>query len=181
MRVGSALDQKPLYGTAHFLEHMLFMGTDKYPKESEYQDYINSNAGSSNAFTSPTDTNYHFNCSIEGFEGALDRFSQFFITPTLNESSTDREKQAVDSECSQAFQSDAWRLYQIQMGLANEGSPFHSFPMGNLQTLSQEGVREALLAFHRKWYSANIMKLCVMSRHELEKLEVVVKELFTPV
>ena len=34
--VGCALDPKPLFGTAHFLEHMLFMGTKKYPKENEY-------------------------------------------------------------------------------------------------------------------------------------------------
>ena len=36
VKVGCALDPKPLYGTAHFLEHMLFMGTKKYPVENEY-------------------------------------------------------------------------------------------------------------------------------------------------
>jgi insulysin len=36
VHVGSSLDPKPLYGTAHFLEHMLFQGTKKYPSENEY-------------------------------------------------------------------------------------------------------------------------------------------------
>lgn len=36
VKVGCSLDPKPLYGTAHFLEHMLFMGTEKYPTENEY-------------------------------------------------------------------------------------------------------------------------------------------------
>ena len=36
VKVGCSLDPKPLYGTAHFLEHMLFMGTEKYPIENEY-------------------------------------------------------------------------------------------------------------------------------------------------
>ena len=36
VKVGCSLDPKPLYGTAHFLEHMLFMGTTKYPSENEY-------------------------------------------------------------------------------------------------------------------------------------------------
>ena len=38
--VGYSLDPKPLYGTAHFLEHMLFMGTSKYPSENEYSQFI---------------------------------------------------------------------------------------------------------------------------------------------
>ena len=34
--VGSALDPKSHYGIAHFLEHMLFLGTESYPNEGEY-------------------------------------------------------------------------------------------------------------------------------------------------
>jgi len=98
VKVGSSLDPRPLYGTAHFLEHMLFMGTEKYPSENEYSEHITNNGGSNNAFTSLTDTNYHFDCSNEGFAGALDRFAQFFIAPLLGESSTGREMEAVDSE-----------------------------------------------------------------------------------
>ena len=60
VNVGCALDPKPLYGTAHFLEHMLFMGSEKYPSENEYAEYVKNNGGYSNAFTSLTDTNYHF-------------------------------------------------------------------------------------------------------------------------
>mmetsp|Transcript_114709 Transcript_114709/g.159267 ORF Transcript_114709/g.159267 Transcript_114709/m.159267 type:complete len:121 (+) Transcript_114709:53-415(+) len=75
VKVGSTLDPKPLYGTAHFLEHMLFMGTEKYPSENEYTEYISDNGGYDNAWTSLTDTNYHFEVSNEGFEGALDRFA----------------------------------------------------------------------------------------------------------
>lgn len=75
VRVGSALDPKPLFGTAHFLEHMLFMGTEKYPSENEYGEYIKNNGGYNNAWTSLTDTNYHFDSSNSAFAEALDRFS----------------------------------------------------------------------------------------------------------
>ena len=98
VRVGSASDPRPLYGTAHFLEHMLFMGTEKYPSENEYSEYITNVGGMNNAYTSMTDTNYMFDSSNEGFQGALDRFAQFFIAPLLKEDSTEREMEAVDSE-----------------------------------------------------------------------------------
>ena len=99
-----------MFGVAHFLEHMLFQGTSKYPSENEYSQYMQQNGGYNNAFTSRTDTNYHFNCSNEAFEGALDRLAQFFISPSFKESSTQREVNAVDSEFNQALQSDGWHM-----------------------------------------------------------------------
>ena len=75
VHVGSSLDEKPFYGTAHFLEHMLSMGSEKYPSENEYSEYIKNNGGYSNAYTSLTNTNYQFEVSNEALEGALDRFA----------------------------------------------------------------------------------------------------------
>lgn len=98
VKVGCALDPKPLYGTAHFLEHMLFQGTEKYPSESEYSEFMSKNGGMNNAFTALTDTNFHFECSNEAFEEGLDRMAQFFISPKFSEDSTEREANAVDSE-----------------------------------------------------------------------------------
>ena len=75
VEVGAALDPSPLFGTAHFLEHMLFQGTEKYPIENEYGEFISKNGGSNNAFTSLTDTNFHFSISNEAFEECLDRLA----------------------------------------------------------------------------------------------------------
>lgn len=63
---------------AHFLEHMLFLGTKKYPIESSYKEYLTKNSGSSNAYTSIDETNFYFQCSNNALYGALDRFSDFF-------------------------------------------------------------------------------------------------------
>jgi hypothetical protein len=49
--VGSFTDPAEMPGLAHYLEHMLFMGSDKYPKENEYDTYLNNHGGSSNAYT----------------------------------------------------------------------------------------------------------------------------------
>lgn len=54
------MDPWELPGLAHFCEHMLFLGTDKYPSENEYFKFISNHGGLSNAFTSSDHTNYHF-------------------------------------------------------------------------------------------------------------------------
>ena len=56
------------------------------------------------------------------------------------------------------------------MHLSAEASQFNRFHCGNLESLKKEGIRENLLAFHKKWYSSNIMKLTVCGRHTLDQL-----------
>ena len=52
-------DERPEQnGIAHFLEHMLFLGTDKYPDPAEYEQYITEHGGTRNAYTSFENTNY---------------------------------------------------------------------------------------------------------------------------
>lgn len=111
------------------------MGTEKYPNENEYAEFIKNNGGFNNAFTSLTDTNYHFDCSNEAFKDALDRFAQFFISPLLKEDSAEREMQAVDSEFNMSTQVDFWRVFQIIEKHSHPDSKLNTFNCGNLKTL----------------------------------------------
>ena len=123
VRVGHLCDPDSVPGLAHFCEHMLFLGTEKYPDENEYNPYLSSHGGSSNAFTDTEDTNYYFDINSDHFEGAVDRFAQFFISPLFTESATSRELKAVDSENSKNHQNDAWRSYQLLKRWVGDG--FH--------------------------------------------------------
>jgi insulysin len=96
--VGSLSDPKEAQGLAHFLEHMLFMGTEKYPVENAYSAFLSSHGGFSNAYTSQENTVYYFDVQNDFMEGALDMFASFFTCPLLSDSATTREMNAVDSE-----------------------------------------------------------------------------------
>lgn len=98
VQVGSLADPKDAQGLAHFLEHMLFMGTEKYPEENAYSAYLSSHGGDSNAYTSDENTVYYFDVQNEYFEGALDLFSTFFTCPLFDANGVSREINAVDSE-----------------------------------------------------------------------------------
>ena len=84
VNVGSWEDLKKYPGTAHFCEHMLFKGSDKYPDEAGYFKYIYDNGGSPNAYTAHDRTIYMFEINTSAFEGAIDRLSHFFIDPSFN-------------------------------------------------------------------------------------------------
>ena len=58
--VGHFSDPEEVAGLAHFCEHMLFLGTEKFPDEAEYNQYLNQHGGMSNAYTSMENTNYYF-------------------------------------------------------------------------------------------------------------------------
>ena len=79
--VGYLTDPKSLPGCAHYVEHMLFMGTEKYPNPDDFNVYMSAHGGATNAFTTFDRTVYYFNVQDSHLEGAVDRWSEFFKRP----------------------------------------------------------------------------------------------------
>ncbi|CDK28106.1 unnamed protein product [Kuraishia capsulata CBS 1993] len=176
VNVGAFHDPHNLPGLAHFCEHLLFMGTEKYPLENEYSSFLSKNSGYSNAYTSSQDTNYYFEVGYEHLDGALDRFAQFFISPLFDKSCKDREIKAVDSENKKNLQNDNWRFHQLEKSLTSTKHPYNGFSTGNYQTLGEIpeknglDVREELISWYNSHYSANLMRLVVLGREDLDTL-----------
>jgi len=163
------------------------MGTEKYPNENEYNSYLNTHGGSSNAYTDAESTNYYFDVGVDNLEGALDRFAQFFICPLFERDATERELNAVDSEHAKNLQNDWWRLSQLIKSLSVNTHPYYKFGSGNLETLKNipesKGldVRKELLAFHERYYSANLMQLVVLGKQSLDELHGLVTKYFSSI
>src|SRR5258706_9206703 len=71
VNTGQIDDPRDTEGLAHFLEHMLFLGTEKYPEVTEYGNFIKSNGGYNKAHNSPHQTNLPFEVRPAALEGAL--------------------------------------------------------------------------------------------------------------
>ncbi|MCK9468676.1 MAG: insulinase family protein [Porticoccaceae bacterium] len=184
VEVGSFDNPPEREGLAHFLEHMLFLGTDRYPEPGEYQAFISEHGGSHNAYTSLEETNYFFEVDAPHLEAALDRFSRFFVAPLFNPEFVERERNAVESEYRLRLKDDGRREWDVLRELASSEHPFSLFSVGNLETLAdrEEGpVRDDLLAFYQRYYSANLMTLAVLGREDLDTLEEVVRSRFAEV
>lgn len=169
VKVGSWSEPSEEPGLAHFLEHMLFMGTDKYPDEGDFDQYLSDHGGSTDAFTADDMTGYVFEVDTAALEGALDRYARFFKEPRFNASGVARELKAIDQEYAKNIEQDERREYQILKELALEDHPFHRFSMGNSQTLSKVS-RDSLIKWYQAHYSADVMRLVLISPLSLEVL-----------
>uniref|UniRef100_A0A4W6D3S1 Nardilysin b (N-arginine dibasic convertase) n=1 Tax=Lates calcarifer TaxID=8187 RepID=A0A4W6D3S1_LATCA len=168
--VGSFSDPDDLPGLAHFLEHMVFMGSEKYPAENGFDAFLKKHGGSDNASTDCERTIFQFDVQRKYFREALDRWAQFFICPLMIEDAIDREVEAVDSEYQLARPSDSHRKEMLFGSLAKPGHPMSKFCWGNAQTLKHEprekqiNTYQRLRDFWRRYYSAHYMTLAVQSK-----------------
>lgn len=183
--VGSGSDPIDRLGLAHYLEHMLFLGTDKYPNPDDYQQFIANHGGSQNAYTSFDHTNYFFDIAADQLEGGLDRFAQFFIAPRFDPQYVAREINAVHSEYSSKMLDDFRRGYDVFKQQLNPRHPMAKFSVGSLESLAADGdyqaLRNQLMAFYQQHYSANKMRLVVYGAESLDTLQGWVEEKFSAI
>ena len=181
---GSFQDPDEHLGLAHYLEHMLFLGNDKYPEANSLQKFVDLNAGAWNAYTATDHTNYFFQIKADKLAQALDNFSHYFISPKLDPTYADKERNAVNSEWSMGRTHDGWILQRVSGLTANPKNPAGRISVGNLETLQdteESKLQDALWAFYNRYYSANLMKLVLVSNEPIDKLETMVREYFSAV
>ena len=123
VHIGHMADPADREGITHFLEHMLFLGTGKYPEVGEYAKFISKNGGFHNAGTGQEHTNYFFQIDNAQLEPALDRFSRFFIDPLFDPEFLDKERNAVESEYSLKVKEDARRYREALKADRQSKSP----------------------------------------------------------
>ncbi|MBE9396620.1 insulinase family protein [Pontibacterium sp. N1Y112] len=182
--VGSNANPKEREGLAHFLEHMLFLGTEKYPEAGDYQAFISSHGGNHNAYTAFENTNYFFDIKADSLEPALDRFSQFFISPLFTDKYVDRERHAVHSEYQAKIRDDGRRIYAVTKQILNPENSYSQFSVGSLETLADNEngkIRDDLIKFYQQHYSANLMSLVVLGNQSTADLKALVEAKFTAV
>ena len=175
LSVGVGLLHDPMYqqGMAHYLEHMLFLGTERYPDTKGYSDFMTKNGGAHNAYTWLEITNYMFKINNDAFDEGLDRFSDFFKAPKLYPEYTEKEKNAVNAEWSMRRELDFFGQFKLARKMMGE-HPANRFLIGNLETLGdKEGssLHQETVDFYNKYYSSNIMKVALISNLPIADME----------
>ncbi|EDV52584.1 nardilysin [Drosophila erecta] len=173
--VGSFSEPRQYQGLAHFVEHMIFMGSEKFPVENEFDAFVTKSGGFSNAHTENEDTCFYFEVDESHLDRSMDLFMNLIKAPLMLPDAMSRERSAVQSEFEQTYMRDEVRRDQILASLASEGYPHGTFSWGNFKTL-QEGVDDGELhrelhKFCRDHYGSNRMVVALQAQLSLDELE----------
>ena len=110
VNAGSFNNPSNRHGLAHFLEHMIFMGSEKYPDPCGYPEHIGTYGGYSNAYTEFEWTTYTFNVTYGGLEKTLDYLASAVDKPAFDKTVVDREITAIESEFQMIVSDDSTRM-----------------------------------------------------------------------
>lgn len=169
---------------------MSFLGSKPYPSEEAFSKFLSSNGGMSNAYTDSEDTVYYFNMEAEAngrLAEGLNIFGSLFTSPLFTEGATGRELNAIESENAKNLQTDSFRIYQLMKSRANSDHPYSKFFTGNKKTLLDDtkaqklNLRQELINFHSKYYSATQMTLAIVAPQPIYELKDMVQKSFSQV
>ena len=185
IRTGSFYDPLEYMGMAHFLEHMLFMGSKKHPQENYFSKKIKEFGGNTNAYTDNCETVYYLTLlsDKDKIDEISDIFSRFFIDPLFDINAVSREINAINSEHMKNLNSDNWINRQIIHNLAKEDNIINRFSTGSHETLGDnyEKIRESMISFYKQYYCANNMCLTITSNIDINYIEKIIIKYFSEI
>jgi protease-3 len=171
--VGSLEDPNSQLGLAHYLEHMVLMGSKRYPQPENLSEFLKKHGGSHNASTASYRTAFYLEVENEALAPVVDRMADAIAEPLLDPGNADRERNAVNAELTMARSRDGMRMAQVGAETLNPAHPSARFSGGNLDTLKDKPgskLHDELTAFYQRYYSANLMMGVLYSNQPLPEL-----------
>ncbi|KQN51379.1 protease [Serratia sp. Leaf50] len=179
--VGSLQDPDGQLGLAHFTEHMLLMGSKKYPKPESLSEFLKMHGGSHNGSTASYRTAFYLEVENDALKEAVDRLADAVGEPLLDANYADKERNAVNAELTMARSRDGMRMGQVRAETLNPLHPGSRYAGGNLDTLKDKpgnNLHDALVAFYNRYYSANLMVGVIYSNKPLPELAQIASDTF---
>lgn len=158
--------QDKFEGTAHFLEHLLFMGSSKFPEQNTYHSYVQMCGGIDNAFTGDNITCYFLELESEFLEKGVEMLSWFFREPLLDMKHINSELEIINSEHEKNLLSDTWIMDDI-FKIFIKKSKYSNFGTGNLTSL-KDITKEDIMNFYNTYYTTDNIFVCIVDTNPLK-------------
>ena len=180
VNAGSVLERDDQRGFAHFVEHMAFKGTERFP-EMELIDYLRSLGmrfgPDANAYTSYDETVYHFDVPVEIVDGekriperALAILDDWTHRISFREEDTESERRVVLEELRSRLGAME-RARKIMLPILFQGSAFADRDVIGLSEVLENASSEQLIEFYNRWYRSDNMALVFVGDFNGKALE----------
>ncbi|BAU09546.1 processing peptidase [Leptolyngbya sp. NIES-3755] len=172
--VGSAVESDAINGMAHFLEHMVFKGTDRL-QSGEFEQQIEQCGAVTNAATSQDYTHYYITTAPKDFATLAPLQMDVVLNARIPDDGFERERFVVLEEIRRSNDNPRRRTYQHMSELAFETLPYRRQVLGPasvIETLSAQEMRD----FHAEWYHPRSMTAVAVGNLPVEELIRVVEE-----
>jgi predicted Zn-dependent peptidase len=157
--VGSRYETTKINGISHFLEHMVFKGTEKYPT-TEDVNTIERAGGLQNAYTDIDITNYHNKVLASDWELALDINTQLALKPRLEQQYVDKERDVILEEMKRYDDEPAAKVGEAFHGLMYPNTKLGMRIIGEVESLRSSDAK-TLRDYHTAWYKPSQMVVVI--------------------
>jgi len=158
--VGSASEPDAINGMAHFLEHMVFKGTDRLAP-GEFDRRIEARGAALNAATSQDYTHYYITAAPRDFTELAPLQLDVACNPSIPAAEFERERQVVLEEIRRAEDNPMRRTYARAMTTCFERLPYRRPVLGPAEAIAAL-VPEQMRAFHREHYVPSALTAVVV-------------------
>lgn len=133
---GSRYENEKNNGIAHFLEHMFYKGSKKYPNPKIISQIIEGMGGHWNAFTSKDYTGYYIKASTDHFPKIIDILSDILLNSLFENKEIEKEKGVIVEEINMYEDTPQRRIGEIFEGLMYQNNPLGFDIAGNKKTVT---------------------------------------------
>lgn len=159
VRVGSGYEDDKVAGVTHFIEHLIFKGTDKL-KGNAFAERIESLGGSVNAFTSYDNTVYHIVLPKASFSEGLELLLESVKNPAFPEEEIEKERNVVLEEIKMGEDDTRRKLFKELFSLSYQGHPYGRPVIGFVETVGKLN-RDNITAYYKTHYIAKNMTIVI--------------------
>ncbi|MEO0406354.1 MAG: pitrilysin family protein [Cyanobacteria bacterium P01_A01_bin.135] len=166
--IGSAVEADDINGMAHFLEHMMFKGTERL-KSGEFEQIVEQRGAVANAATSQDYTHYHITMAPQDFQSLTPLQMDVVLQPSIADDAFERERAVILEEIRRADDSPGRQSFYQAMAIACPDMPYARPVLGTPDTVGALQARQ-MRQFHKTWYRPAAMTAVAVGNLPVEQL-----------
>ncbi len=178
VRAGAITEPDEWMGMAHFLEHMIFKGTDRLPPGA-FDWAIENYGGMTNAATSYDYAHFFITTASQHLEATLPYLAELLLNAKIPDEEFEREREVVLEEILQSYDNPDWIGFQALSELVYQRHPYGRPILGTEDSLMGRSPAE-MRQFHRAHYQPENMTVVVVGDIPYPQAVDLVSRTFTP-